>query len=51
MIGFMLKKHVKLIQDRCFPSLLKPYYKYGLLTFSYKMLIYYMFKNCANNNK
>ena len=51
MVCCMPKKHVKHIQDRCFPGLLKPHYKYGLLTFPYKLLICYMFKNYVNNNK
>ena len=51
MLCFMVKKHVKLIQYRCFPGLLKPHYKYGLLTFCNNVLICYMLENCANNNK
>jgi len=42
-VCFMLKKHVKLIQYRCFPDRLKPHYKYGLLTFCNKVLICYMY--------
>jgi hypothetical protein len=47
----ILQKHVKLIQYSCFPGPLKPHYKYGLITFSYKLLICYMFKNYGNNQK
>ena len=32
-------------------SLLKPYYKYGLMMFSYKLSICYMVNNYVNNNK
>jgi len=50
-VCFMVKKHVKLIQYRFFPGLLKPHYKYSLLTFCDKVFICYMLENCANNNK
>ena len=51
MVCVMLKKRAKLIQDRYFSGLLKPYYKYGLLAFFKKVVIYYMCKNYANSNK
>jgi hypothetical protein len=35
----MLQKHANLLQDSCFPGLLKPYYNFVILTFSFKVLI------------
>jgi hypothetical protein len=48
LVGFMRKKHLKAHSRHNFPCLLQPYYKYGQLTFSYKLLTFNISSNRAD---